>query len=168
MNGSWTTLTAIIGAVTGSVGVVLGVLNFISRRRVRLRVVPKLTAIRGGGFLSSSRDVLSDGFACIEVTNLSAFPVTLAEVGFDQGKDVARSVIIPEPRNLLPKRLEPRECIDVRANQSAGFPRKAKRAFASTQCKHTSYGDSIVFRKWRKDVKEMTRGTPAARWRPLG
>jgi hypothetical protein len=53
MNINWTTVTAVIGAV-------LGVWNFVQsffRRRVRLRVVPKLTVVRGSGFLSSSRDL---------------------------------------------------------------------------------------------------------------
>ena len=138
MSVNWTTVTAITGAV-------LGVWNFlqsISQHRVRLNVVPKLTAMRGGGFLSSSIDLLPDGFACIEVTNLSAFAVTIAEVGFSLVGEDVRGVIIPNPTSILPKRLEPRESIDVRATQTAGFPRKATRAYATTQCKHTRYGDS--------------------------
>ncbi len=144
MDVNLTIVTAIVGAVTGSIGAVLGIWNFVqgvSQRRVRLKVVPKLTATKRGGFLSNTRDVLPDGFACIEVTNLSVFPVTIDEVGFSLvGKDV-RSVIIPEPRTLLPRRLEPREAIDVRATLSAGFPRNAKRAYATTQWKHTQCGD---------------------------
>ena len=100
MNVSLTAVTAIIGAG-------LGVWNLVQgfwQRRVRLKVVPKLSSTRGGGFLSSNRDVLPDGFACIEVTNLSAFPVTVAEVGFSLVGDVGRSVIIPDPLNFLPKR----------------------------------------------------------------
>lgn len=146
MNINWTTVTAVIGAV-------LGVWNLVQsffQRRVRLRVVPKLTVIRGSGFLSSSRDLLPDGFACIEVTNLSAFPVTIAEVGFSVDGEAARAVVIPDPTTLLPKRLEPRESMDVRATRSAGFPKKARRAYATTQCDHTCYGDSLVLSKWRK------------------
>ena len=140
-------------AVTAIIGAGLGVWNLVQgfwQRRVRLKVVPKLSATRGGGFLSSNRDVLPDGFACIEVTNLSAFPVTVAEVGFSLVGDVGRSVIIPDPLNFLPKRLESRESIDVRATRSAGFPKKAKRAYATTQCGHTRDGDSIVLKKHRK------------------
>jgi hypothetical protein len=146
MTVNWTTVAAITG-------VVLGVWNLVQgfwQRRVRLRVIPKLSAIRGSGFLSSSKDVLPDGFACIEVTNLSGFAVTIAEVGFSLVGEKSRAVIIPEPRTFLPKRLESRESIDVRATQSAGFPRKARRAYATTQCEHTCYGDSLVLSEWRK------------------
>jgi len=146
MNVNWTTVTAIVGAVLGVWNLVQG----LWQRRVRLKVVPKLTSVRGGGFLSSSREMLRDGFACIEVTNLSAFPVTIAEVGFSLvGKDT-RSVIIPEPKNLLPMRLESRASIDIRATQSAGFPKNACRAYARTQCRRTRYGQSPVFKAWRK------------------
>jgi hypothetical protein len=153
MNVNLTTMNAIIGAVTGSVSLVLGVYNLVqnlSQRRVRLKVVPKLTAIRGAGFLSNSVDLVPDGFACIEVTNLSAFPLTIAEVGFSLDGEVGRAVVRPDPTTLLPKRLEPRESIDVRATRSAGFPKKAKRGYATTQCDHTCYGDSLVLSKWRK------------------
>ena len=153
MNSSLTTVTAIVGAITGSVGSLLGVWNLVqsfSQRRVRLRVVPKLTVIRGNGFLSSSSDLLPDGFPCIEVTNLSAFPVTIAEVGFSLYGTASRAVVIPDPITLLPKRLEPRESIGVRAPGIAAFPQKTRRAYASTQCDHTCYGDSLVLSKWRK------------------
>ena len=135
------------------IGGVLGVFNFVQgfwQRRVRLRVTPKLTAIQGGGFLSSTVDLLPRGFACIEVVNLSAFPVTIDEVGFTLSDSKCRHMIIPEPRTLLPRTLEPRTSIDVRATQSAGFPRKSKKAYAKTQCGQTRYGDSVVFKKFRE------------------
>jgi hypothetical protein len=144
-------------AVTATVGAVLGVWNLVQgfwQRRVRLHVVPKLSANRGvGAFLSSDRDVLPDGFACIEVTNLSAFPVTIAEVGFSLIGEEGRGVIIPNPTSLLPKRLEPRESIDIRVTKGIGFPKRARRGYAATQCKHIRYGDSIVLKKHRTAVK---------------
>jgi len=149
MKISWTTITAIVGAV-------LGLWNFVQnfwQKRVRLRVIPKLSTIRGSGFLSSTKDPIPDGFACVEVVNLSAFPVTIAEVGFSlAGGKFDRAAVIPNPTTLLPKRLEPRESIDIRATQSLGFPKKARRAYAQTQCKHTRYGDSDVLEKHRKTV----------------
>jgi hypothetical protein len=145
-------MTAIIGAATGSIGALLGVWNFfqgLSQRRVRLKVVPKLAKAIGGGFFSSSRDALQDGLASVEVTNLSNFPVTISEVGFSLCGEVARAAIIPDPTTLLPKRLEPRESLDVRATKSAGFPKKANRGYATTQCGHTRYGDSPVLKAHR-------------------
>jgi hypothetical protein len=152
---SWTTAAAIVGAITGSVGTLLGVWNLVQtllQRRVRLKVVPKSTAIRGNAFLSSVRELLPNGFACIQVTNLSAFPVTVAEVGFSLNRDNGRAFIVPDPMNLLPKRLEPRESLDVRGTRMLGFPDRAKLAYATTQCGHTSYGDSPVLSEWRKTV----------------
>ncbi len=142
-------------AVTAGIGAVLGVWNLVQgfwQRRVRLKVVPKLSATRGGGFFSSDRDVLPDGFACVEVRNLSAFPVTISEVGFSLDGEVGRAVIIPTPLNFLPKRLESRQSIDVRATKIAGFPKNARRAYATTQCGTTRDGDSVVLEKHRKIV----------------
>jgi hypothetical protein len=154
---------SLVKDVAAILGGVLGVFNFAQgfwQRKVRLRVIPKLTAIRGGGFLSNQVDSLPDGFACIEVTNLGVFPVTIAEVGFSLIGEKRRSIIIPEPLDLLPKRLEPRQSIDIRATKSAGFPRKAKRAFATTQCGHTQYGDSPVLKKSRKESNKLLASAP--------
>jgi hypothetical protein len=140
-------------AVTASIGAGLGIWNLVQgfwQRRVRLKVVPKLSVCNGPGYVSSNRDLLPNGFVCIEVTNLSSFPVTIAEVGFFLKGKAGRSVVIPDPLTFLPKRLESRESIDVRATRSKGFPKNAKKAFAKTQCDETRYGDSIVFKKHRK------------------
>lgn len=61
---------AILGAVLG----ILNTWNSINDRRVRLRVVPKWSI--GPNF---------QGLA-IEVVNLSAFPVTISEIGFTIGR----------------------------------------------------------------------------------
>ena len=146
MNIPWTTVAAVTGAVLG----IYNSLQNLWHRRVRMKVIPKLTAIRQGTFLSNSVDLIHDGFACIEVRNLSAFSVTVREVGFSLDGKQKRAVIIPEPATLLPKRLEPRESIDILGIRSGAFPLKALRAYATTQCGHTSYGDSPVLAKWRK------------------
>src|ERR1035437_613669 len=117
MNSSLTTVTAIVGAITGSVGSLLGVWNLVqsfSQRRVRLRVVPKLTVIRGNGFLSSSSDLLPDGFPCIEVTNLSAFPVTIAEVGFSLYGTASRARVIPDRSEEHTSELQSRQYLVCR------------------------------------------------------
>jgi len=146
MNINWTTLTAITGAALGVWNLVQG----LQKDRVRLKVVPKLSVVRGNGILSTDRELNPNAFASIEVINLSTFPVTIAEVGFSLIKEPSRGVMIPDPPNLLPKRLEPRQSIEIRVTQEFGFPKKAKRAYATTQCDHTGYGDSPVLKKWRK------------------
>ena len=122
MNINLTAVTAIIGAGLG----IWNLLFSFWQRRVRLKVIPKLSAIRETGVLSNDRELLPDGCACIEVVNLSAFPVTIAEVGFSIVGEEYRAIIIPNPTNLLPKRLEPRESIDIRASEALGFPKKAR------------------------------------------
>lgn len=149
MDTGWTTLRD-ISAVLGGV---LGTFNFLHgfwERRVRLSVVPKLTVVQGNGYFSSSRDVISNGFSTIEIRNLSKFAVTIDEAGFTLSGTRHRCILIPDPLNLLPKRLEPRTSIDVRATKSNGFPANAKCAYATTQCGHTAYGVSKVFKAIRK------------------
>lgn len=136
--------------VTAIIGAGLGVWNFAQslwQRRVRLKVVPKLSVRAGRGVLSSSKDSLRGGSPTIEVINLSAFPITIAEVGLSLLGTASRFVI---PATDLPKRLEPRESIDISATECVGFPKTARRAYATTQCNHTRYGDSIVLREHRK------------------
>lgn len=113
MNGS--VIAAIFGAINGTIALDLSLYNFYFQRRVRLKVIPKLTATRRGCFLSSSVDFMNEGLASIEVINLSSFAITTAEVGFTvAGQDVRRS-IRPDPKDILPKRLEARGSMAVRA-----------------------------------------------------
>jgi hypothetical protein len=91
-----------IGAA--SVGAVLGVMNTwdaMNQRRVRLRVTPAFVMTTQGDPLGVS----------IEVINLSAFPLTVAEIGFSAGG--GRRIPIQAPKFLdnkpLPRRLESRD-----------------------------------------------------------
>jgi hypothetical protein len=150
-----------VGAVTGCVGSFLGVWNFaqgLSQRRVRLSVIPKLTVLKpNGALLSNSVDLNPDAFPSIEVTNLSDFPVTIAEVGFSLIGQEARAAMIPDPTSLLPKRLESRESMTIRATKILGFPQHAERAYATTACKHTCYGDSPALKKHRRMVADTSQ-----------
>jgi hypothetical protein len=61
-----------------AVGAVLGIINTrqaMDQQRVKLRVVPKWV-------LFPMEEPPNDEAGCVEVVNLSAFPVTLQEVGF--------------------------------------------------------------------------------------
>ena len=94
-----------------SVGAVLGIINTwraMDRDRVNLRVTTKTAIpfnIPGLG---------DDPILCIEVLNLSAFPVTVTQVGFSLGGDqrlVLIDPIISPTQTRLPIRLEPRTSI---------------------------------------------------------
>src|ERR1700682_709418 len=88
-----------IGAA--SVGAVLGVMNTwnaMNQRRVRLRVTPVFLTTTEGDPV---------GYA-IEVVNLSAFPVTVAEVGFSASGNRRVPVQAPQfsDNKMLPRRIE--------------------------------------------------------------
>src|ERR1041385_1896118 len=85
------TITLVIAVI----GAVLGILNAyrdFSRDRVKLRVVPKVAfnvgannVITGDRPTSLMNQLLRDGCParlCIEVINLSTFPITISAAGF--------------------------------------------------------------------------------------
>ena len=136
MAGEWVTLvTAMIGAVSGITGVVLGILNMwrdIRRDKVRLKVTPQ-HAIPVGSVEDQGWNFM------IEVVNLSEFPVVVADVGFELA-DGSRATVSPvpglEPEGMLPKRLEPRNAYSkvFRADRRALPWHKVRCAYARTQC----------------------------------
>jgi len=104
---SVTLITAITGAVGGAIGAVLGIFNTWSqwsRNRVRLRVVPKIA------FHAEDRGIYCDHMPlederylfnyparlCIEVKNLSSFPVTISDVGFGDYRKLRHCIVLTE------------------------------------------------------------------------
>jgi len=158
-----TLVTAIVGAATGIGGLVLGIITVcdqLAKNRVRLRVIPKLFWLDNGGYRltidrpGSGRTVPgqghpADGF-CIEVINLSASAVTIAEVGTGY-VDRDRGIIF-EPETdrggTLPRKLEPRESITCYA--AIGLTPSKEflltcRAYAQTDCETVKYGTSPIW-----------------------
>jgi hypothetical protein len=158
-----TLVTAIIGAVCGICGAVLGILNTwsqLSRNRVRLKVVPKLA------FMVSSNDVitaskptrlykemLASGTPsrwCIEIINLSAFPVTISSVGFGKADKTRHVLHRPEvsPGKTWPTRLEAREAVTLYGELGGSLDPEIMQfpyAFAETDCGIVCYGTSPMF-----------------------
>ena len=90
-------------------GAVLGLINTwhgLDKSRLKMRVVPK-TAIPVGS--ADPRLTI-----CVEVTNLSAFAITIRETGFKLRRSKERAAII-EPVVIdggsWPRRLEPRSSV---------------------------------------------------------
>ena len=140
------TLTiAVVGAVFGLIGTLLGILNTwraFDRDRVKLRVVPK-RAVPVGGLDNRPR-------ACIDITNLSTFPITVSQVGFLFRDSTNRGALI-DPLMLdggsFPRRLEPRTSFSVFCN-----PRQhLEPAFGSVRC---AYAET--------DCGVLVEGTSAA------
>lgn len=126
-------------------GAVLGVINTwqsLDKSRVKLRVRPK-HAIPVGA--TDPRLTF-----CIEVTNLSAFAVTVDETGvFYRGTDKREAYTQPV---LLdgkgwPRRLEARSSVTVYGQPPAADGHPLKCAYARTECGVTRTGTSPAFKQ---------------------
>lgn len=131
-------------------GAVLGIINTwvaLARHRIRLRVRPMWTigGPPGAGF-------------SIEVTNLSAFALTISEVGFVHGRAISKSPArtLIARRVLLdggpwPRRLDSREQVSVYfdPNDVRGIDGLGK-AYAKTLCGEISVGESGALKQLRQ------------------
>ena len=138
-----TLATAIVGAVCGVTGAILGVINIwhqMRRNRVRLKITPSHIIPVG----SLENAPLNFG---IEVINLSDFPVVLADVGF-QLSDGSRGTLATVPgmenNGKLPLRLEPRSSYSklFYVDQATVDWRNIRCAYARTQCGTVATGTS--------------------------
>ena len=128
-----------------AVGAVLGIINTwraVNQNRVKLKVVPK-HAIPFGRVPQNLR-------FCVEVTNLSLFPVTIEDVGVFFHHSRNRGSLI-EPyvtdQGPWPRRLEPRSSVTVYSElPSSDNGHKIRCAFARTQCGYTRVGNSPALR----------------------
>jgi hypothetical protein len=169
---------AVIGAVTGIVGTVLGLIatyDLLNKNRVKLRVVPKLAWVnRRGAALTAATPVLPEhdptrGAApnrlAIEVVNLSAFAVTISDVGFGR-VDGPMRVSVPIPQladgKTWPVRLESREAVTAFCNlpmtsaQASSLAGLAQRvAYAQTDCGAVRYGSSQVFSRFIEQLSRL-------------
>ena len=128
------------------VGAVLGLINTwhtLDKNRVKLKVVPKRAIPYGAADHRLS--------LCIEVTNLSSFPLTIDEVGvFFHRTDKRAAVISPVlmDNGPWPRRLEPRSSISIYSQlPEAREGRKMRCAYARTQCGRTAEGTSPAFKQ---------------------
>lgn len=127
-------------------GAVLGILNtwiVIDQRRVRLRVSPAYALAPGTvGFL-------------IQVTNLSAFPMTVTEVGFTLPSN--KRAVITDPMFMdgkgWPRRLEAREPVTTYFDPTTlpkGQMNVLGKAYAHTACGEWAYGTSPALQQLRE------------------
>jgi len=130
---------AVLGAVLG----VINTWNGLDKSRVKLLVRPK-HAIPVGG--ADPRLTF-----CIEVINLSAFAVTVEDVGvFFKGTAVRGSIVQPilADGGTWPRRLEPRSSVTVYSQTPASkFGDVIKCAYAKTSCGYTQTGTSPALKQ---------------------
>jgi len=127
----------------GFLGAVLGVINLwraLDRDRVKLRVTPLIAYLVG--------DIDERPRLCIEIVNLSVFPVTVKEVGFtvwcSNYKLVCVNTILSD-KKLWPCKLDSRESVTVYFDPSLPQEQhfqQIRRAYAKTECGETRYGKS--------------------------
>jgi len=148
------TTFSVAEAVTLSVavlGAVLGIINTwqnLDRSRLKLRVVPK-HAIPVGG---ADRRLTF----CIEVTNLSMFPLTICDVGvFYRGTEHRGCIIQPIllDGGPWPRRLESRSSVTVYCGKPTSIAgQRIRCAYAKTECGHTQTGSSPALKQIAKEL----------------
>jgi hypothetical protein len=144
----------LVQAITLSVavlGAVLGIVNTwqgLDKSRLKLKVTPK-HAIPVGGM--DPRLTF-----CIEVTNLSVFPVTICDVGvFYVGTNRRGCIVQPilADGGSWPRRLEPRSSVAVYSQKPEMMDGcKIRRAYATTECGHTRTGTSPALKQIANDL----------------
>lgn len=140
---------ALLGAALG----IMNTWNAMSQRRVRVRVNPAFALTADGNPF---------GFS-VEIVNLSTFPLTLAEIGFEIGGGRRASVQSPQflDSKNLPRRIESRESVIVLFTpQNFGVPLpeiNLGRAYARTACGRIIFGDSPAGRKFAKMITEIAQ-----------
>jgi hypothetical protein len=172
------TLTLIVALL----GVALGIANtwyLFKSPRFRLKVVPKLCFdIQGGRYLAVDWDEQVQQLRAagalsrwgIEVANLSAFAVTIDEIGFSDNTDDGQIAMVdPEISRgkRWPVRLKPREKVMYYSTDGTDLPKTvlgSARAYAKTDCGHCVYGTSPVL---TKEAHMMLRSIPVPLAKPL-
>ena len=165
-----TLVTAIIGAVCGISGMILGIINTchqMSKNRVRLKVIPKIAFdIDANNTLTVDRhtESVSERFSkgipfrlCIEVINLSAFPLTISDVGFGNIKKSRQYIFQPEltPGKTWPARLDSRESVVAYTKTGIRLNPKGMNkalAYAKTDCGVICYGTSPIFKEYVQKI----------------
>ncbi|RLW62678.1 MAG: hypothetical protein B6D73_18285 [gamma proteobacterium symbiont of Stewartia floridana] len=142
---SITLAIAVLGAVLGVINTWVG----LSKEKVKLIVTPK-HAIPVGGAPEHLE-------FCVEVVNLSAFPVTVSEVGvFYRGTD--KRSVIPNPITSdgkpFPRRLESRSGVTLYSEKPRPLVngKRMKCAFAKTDCGVVVKGNSPAFRQIANEI----------------
>ena len=120
----------------------------IAVMRVRLRVVPKLAhPFVGGDF--------GETMGCIEVINLSAFPVRISEIGFtiDGDPRMNKRLAITDPltadQQPFARTLPSRHSVTGYFSLNMIVP-EIRKAYAMTDCDEVAYGKGPALKSMRR------------------
>jgi len=165
-----TLATAILGAVLG----IINTWHQLSKDKVRLRVVPKMAFMTGPAevMIGDRPHSMAEEFRrrgtprrlCVEVINLSAFPVTISGVGFGKTAQGRYALTRPDvtPGKSWPTRLEPREAVTVFAGINEDLAPSLMSepvAYAKTDCGVTQYGNSPILTAYVAELRGEHGGT---------
>ena len=123
----------------------------LNQKRIKLKVIPKLA------MQFDARGEFGPDLTCIEVINLSTFPVTVTEVGYAlKGHPrKGKRATIPQPIVMdgkpWPRRLESRQSVTVYIDPKM-IPPGIGKAYAFTDCMETAMGDSPALEQLRKKL----------------
>jgi hypothetical protein len=134
-------------------GAVLGIINTwhgLDKSRLKLKITPK-HAIPVGGADPRIK-------FCVEVTNLSAFAVTIEDVGILYSGTKNRGSITVTPLIIdggsWPRRLEARSSVTVYSEQPTSEPgHKITKAYAKTQCGYTRTGRTPALKQIAREAE---------------
>lgn len=141
-----TLAVAAIGAVLGLVNT----LHQLNKDKVMLKVIPKQAFPIIGGQLSNAATL------CIEIINISTFPVTVSDAGLvrkniQQERRLALVKPILIDGGAWPRRLETRQSVTVYFDPNQlDSPELAsmKRAYVKTDCGEVFYGKSPALKSF--------------------
>ena len=148
--GSLTFGTAIVGAVAGLTGTILGIINtLINVRRDRVRLRVRLSQVITVNLGFEGRTTYA-----IETLNLSEFPVVITDIGLDLTKKEKASLSTVqglEPKGKLPLRLEPRTSYQklFLASSVDDLRSRMMSVYSQTECGVTAKGKIAVSRNRR-------------------
>ncbi|HVN21844.1 MAG TPA: hypothetical protein VMU05_23865, partial [Dongiaceae bacterium] len=153
----------VVTLILATVGTVLGlVITYVqlNTRRVRLKVIPSSALVAPAGALTNVNDHFPGGTLAIEVVNLSAFPVTVAEVGYTlpaRHRAVIRKPLMADGKPF-PRRLEPRESCTAYVTDLSSVPKNIQQAYARTACDETRFGNSRALKAFRSNFSQPVDG----------
>ncbi|MCK4912649.1 MAG: hypothetical protein KAS05_02895 [Candidatus Omnitrophica bacterium] len=150
--------------IIATIGVVLGITNFIRslfKDRVKIKVSPVINLFIENP--EGKNDIVSR--VCIEVVNLSEFPITIHEVGFTTNIYKKEGKISFLDKQIvqggkLPRKMESRTAITIYHPLPNMFKEDVDKivgAYATTQCGRMFKGNNKILKKQIEDSKKLTK-----------
>ena len=150
----------IITAVLACIGAFLGIINTIyniHQNRFKLKIIPSLSV----KVYNKKVDKIEN--LCIQIINLSNYPVTVSQVGFllTSGEYTHGMIMAPitYDNKPWPRRLESREAVRVyygRGLKDINIVKEAKKIYVDTECGRRVYGRGPALQAYINNILEIS------------